>query len=329
MQDIPNHRLIIVCGPTGAGKTGFAIDLARQFDAEIVGADSMQIYRKMDIGTAKPTAAEKAAVPHHLIDVVDPDEPFDAARYAEMAAACVHAVITRGRNVFVVGGTGLYIKALVYGLFEEGPSDANLRRRLNRQAKAQGSERLHRRLQKVDPATAERIHPNDTYRIVRALEVHTLTGEPMSLFLRRHAFRRPRFDALEIGLSWPRPVLYDRINRRVDSMMAEGFLDEVRRLLADGYARELKSMQSLGYRHLTAVIDGSLKLADAVSILKRDHRRYAKRQLTWFKARPAVRWLTPQQMDTAAGWIRDFLAGGHPLQPEGGLYDDAAAESTP
>ena len=170
----PKPKIVIVCGPTGIGKTAVVVDLAQLYKGQIIGADSMQIYRKMDIGTAKPTAAEKAAVPHHLIDVVDPDEPFDAARYAEMAAACVHAVITRGRNVFVVGGTGLYIKALVYGLFEEGPSDANLRRRLNRQAKAQGSERLHRRLQTVDPATAERIHPNDTYRIVTDAEVAAL-----------------------------------------------------------------------------------------------------------------------------------------------------------
>ena len=301
-------KIVVVCGPTGAGKTGFAIDLAHRLGGEIVGADSMQIYRELDIGTAKPSAAEQAAVPHHMIDIVDPDQDFDAAAYAAMATARIEQIIGRGRLAFVVGGTGLYIKALMYGLFEEAPSDPTIRRQLQRRAETEGNAVLHGQLAAVDPAAAERIHVNDTYRIVRALEVHALTGEPLSGFQRRHGFQTPRFDALEIGISWPRPVLYERINRRVDIMMAQGFLDEVRQLLARGYARDIKSMQSLGYRHLAAVIKDGLPLADALVALKRDHRRYAKRQITWFRASPRIHWLNLTQADAAEELIRAFLA---------------------
>jgi tRNA dimethylallyltransferase len=307
-QPSPKPKLIVICGPTGAGKTGFAIELARRFNGEIVGADSMQIYRYMDIGTAKPTPVEQAAAHHHMIDIVDPDQDFDAAAYALEATACVQQIIDRGRIAIVVGGTGFYIKALLYGLFEEAPSDPRIRRRFSRQAEIEGTTALHRQLKAIDPAAADRIHVNDTYRIVRALEVHAVTGEPLSVYQRRHGFREPRFDALEIGLTWPRPVLYDRINRRVDTMMAQGFLDEVRQLLGRGYTRDLKSMQSLGYRHLAAVIEDGLPVQDVLTTLKRDHRRYAKRQLTWFRARALVHWLNPTQTDAAEVRIRAFFA---------------------
>ncbi|MBC2711952.1 MAG: tRNA (adenosine(37)-N6)-dimethylallyltransferase MiaA [Desulfosarcina sp.] len=307
VQRSPKNKLIVVCGPTGSGKTGFAINLARQFNGEIVGADSMQIYRHMDIGTAKPTPAEQAAAPHHMIDIVDPDQDFDAAAYANMATGIIRQIIARGRTVFVVGGTGFYIKALIHGLFEEGPSDPVVRQRLKQQAKSEGTAVLTRRLQKIDSAAAERIHPNDTYRIIRALEVFEITGEPLTIFQQRHGFREQRFTPLNIGLSWPRPVLYDRINRRVDMMMSQGFEDEVRHLLASGYGSDLKSMQSLGYRHLAAVINGDAGLADAVTALKRDHRRYAKRQLTWFGAQTSVHWLAPDQTALAGYLIGAFL----------------------
>ena len=302
------QKLVIVCGPTGSGKTGFAIELARRIGGEIVGADSMQIYRYMDVGTAKPTAEEQAATPHHMIDIVDPDQDFDAAAYAELAFEAVQQIFNRGGIPFVVGGTGFYIKALLYGLFPKGPSDPEIRRILNQTAESEGTAVMHRRLAEIDPDAADRIHANDTYRIVRALEVHAITGEPLSVFQKRHGFRESRFKTLEIGLSWPRPVLYDRINRRVDAMMEEGFLDEVRQLLARGYRRDLKSMQSLGYRHLTEVIEDGIPLADALETLKRDHRRYAKRQMTWFRPRPAVHWLAPTQTDMAEALIRAFLS---------------------
>ena len=307
IQRSPNNKIIVICGPTGSGKTSFAINLARQFNGEIVGADSMQIYRRMDIGTAKPTPAERAVVPHHMIDIVDPDQDFDAAAYAKMATGIIRQTIARGCTVFVVGGTGFYIKALIHGLFEKGPSDPAVRRRLLQQAEAEGTAALARRLQQIDSPAAQRIHPNDTYRIIRALEVYEVTGEPLTVFHQRHGFREQRFNTLELGLSWPRPVLYDRINRRVDRMMAQGFLDEVRQLLASGYGSDLKSMQSLGYRHLAEVVSGDVSLAAAVTTLQRDHRRYAKRQLTWFGARKSVDWLTPDQTALAVDRISSFL----------------------
>jgi tRNA dimethylallyltransferase len=307
-QKIQAPKIILIVGPTGAGKTTFAINLARRFGGEIVGADSMQIYRHMDIGTAKPTPAERTACPHHMIDIVDPDQDFDAAAYADMASGIIRQTIDRGRTVFVVGGTGFYIKALIHGLFEKGPSDPAVRRRLKQQAESEGIGGLYRRLEETDSAAAERIHPNDTYRIIRALEVFDVTGETLTVFHQRHGFREQRFSTLEFGLSWPRPVLYERINRRVDAMMDQGFLDEVRQLMASGYGSGLKSMQSLGYRHLTAVIGGDTRLAEAVAMLKRDHRRYAKRQLTWFGARESVHWLVPDQTVPAVDRIRAFLA---------------------
>ena len=308
IQDSSKTKIIVICGPTGSGKTGFAIRLARQFDGEIVGADSVQIYRSMDIGTAKPTPAEMAAVHHHMIDIVDPDQDFDAAAYAKLATDTIRRIVERGHTAFVVGGTGFYIKALIHGLFEQGPADPAVRRRLKQQAELEGIGVLYRRLQEVDDVAAERIHPNDTYRILRALEVFAVTGEPLTVFQKGHGFRDQRFDTLEIGITWPRPILYDRINQRVDAMMDQGFLDEVRHLLDMGYGRDLKSMQSLGYRHLAAVIRGEASLADAVTTLKRDHRRYAKRQLSWFGNRDAVHWLSLDQAAPAGDLIRAFLS---------------------
>jgi tRNA dimethylallyltransferase len=299
--------LIIICGPTGSGKTGFAIDLAQRFRGEIVGADSMQIYRYMDIGTAKPTRQERLAAAHHMIDIVDPDQDFDAAAYAEMADDCIRKIMKKGKTAFLVGGTGFYIKALVYGLFAEGPSDPRIRSRLQREAEREGAAALHGRLRGVDGPTAEKIHPNDAYRTIRALEVFEVTGRPLSEFQQRHGFREKRFTTLEIGLSWPRPTLYERINRRVDLMMAQGFYQEVQGLLNRGYAPEVKAMQSLGYRHLVQVICGNTPLTEAVALIKRDHRRYAKRQLTWFGARDSVHWVNPDQKRIAREAIRSFL----------------------
>ncbi len=300
-------KIIVICGPTGVGKTGFAIALARRFKGEIVGADSMQIYRRMDIGTAKPTTAEKAAVAHHMVDIIDPREDFDAAEYGRRAEACVNRLAEQDRVPFVVGGTGLYIKALVYGLTEAAPADEKIRARLKIERDQSGAQAIYNRLNAVDPQSARRIHPNDTYRILRALEVFEITGTPLSAHHNDHCFAQARFEALQIGLTLPRPRLYARIDQRVDTMLAQGLADEVRSLMEQGCDPRLKAMQSLGYRHMTGYHQGRFGWDEAVRTLKRDHRRYAKRQMTWFGADDSVQWLQPDQLQEAADRIQSFL----------------------
>ncbi len=301
------NKIIVICGPTGVGKTGFAIELARRFNGEIVGADSMQIYRYMDIGTAKPTAAEQAAVVHHLVDIVDPHEDFDAAEYARRAQVCVSRLIDQGKLPFVVGGTGLYVKSLVYGLAEAAPSDERVRARLKTELARTSARAMHERLSQIDSQSAQRIHPNDAFRILRALEVFQITGRPLSAHHDGHGFAQARLDALQIGLTLPRPRLYARIDQRVDAMLAQGLADEVRGLLDKGFHPGLKSMQSLGYRHMADYLQGRLEWNETVRTLKRDHRRYAKRQMTWFGADENVRWLQPDQLTQAVELIETFM----------------------
>jgi len=300
-------KIIIICGPTALGKTSTAINLAGTFNGEIIGADSMQIYRYMDIGTAKPTTDEQSRVAHHMIDLIDPDEHFDARQFAEMAYEKIMKLYVGGVTLFVVGGTGLYIKALVHGLFKASRSDMHVRERLQEQARIYGADSLYQRLRRHDPDTAERIHPNDSYRIIRALEVHELTGKPITAFQQEHGFKDNRFRALKIGLHINREVLYDRINHRVDAMIDSGFLDEVKRLLEMGYSDDLKSMQSIGYRHLIDFIKGRCSWDETMRTLKRDTRRYAKRQLTWFKADPEIVWREPGQLREIQRLIKKFL----------------------
>ncbi len=300
-------NVVVICGPTATGKTSTAIDLAGTINGEIIGADSMQIYRYMDIGTAKPTAAEQACVPHHMIDIVDPDESFDARKYAQMAHDIIVTRCKQGIIPLVVGGTGLYIKALVHGLFAADPADPDLRQHLKEKAEAVGPDFLHKRLKRCDPDTAARIHPHDTYRIIRALEVYELTGTRISEHHRTHRFQERPFRVLKIGLDLDRNLLYERINRRVDTMMEAGFVDEVKELLSRGYSPGLKSMQSIGYRHLFDFIDKRLSWDEALRTLKRDTRRYAKRQITWFNADPAVKWFNPEQLDDMRRIIKNFL----------------------
>lgn len=289
------------------GKTGLAIELARQFKGEIVGADSMQIYRRMSIGTAKPTASEQSAVRHHMVDIVEPWEDFDAAEYRRRAHVCVTGLIQRNQLPFVVGGTGLYIKALIYGLADAAPSDEKIRVRLKAELSRSGSQAMHDRLALVDPVSARRIHPNDAFRILRALEVFRITDRPLSAHLDNHGFSSTSFNALQIGLTLPRPRLYARIDRRVDVMLGQGLVDEVKALLAGGLDVRLKSMQALGYRHMADFLQGRLDWDEAVRTLKRDHRRYAKRQLTWFGADENVNWLQPDQTCEAAAMISEFI----------------------
>jgi tRNA dimethylallyltransferase len=300
-------NVIVICGPTALGKTSIAIDLARTFNGEIVGADSMQIYRNMNIGTAKPTPYEQSRVPHHMIDIVDPDEPFDARRFAIMAHEKIMDLHARRVTPFVIGGTGLYIKALLHGLFEAMPADRDVRARLKQEAEIHGTGFLHKRLSQQDSATAKRIHPNDTYRILRALEVYELTGKPITELQSEHRFTDKPFRVVKIGLHMDRDIIYDRINHRVDAMIDSGLVDEVKGLLGMGYSADLKSMQSIGYRHMVDFIEGHSSWEEALRTLKRDTRRYAKRQLTWFKADSAIVWKEPGQLKEIRRTIEKFL----------------------
>ena len=300
-------KVIVICGPTALGKTSTAIHLAKHFDGEIIGADSMQIYRQMDIGTAKPTIDEQARVKHHMINFIDPNEHFDARTYAILSREKIMELHEQKIIPFVVGGTGLYIKALLHGLFKTEASDSDIRGRLKAEVQSFGSTYLYKRLCRQDPDTATKIHPNDTYRIMRALEVYELTGKTLAKFHQEHGFRDSPFVALKIGLHIRREMLYKRINKRVEIMINSGFIDEVKRLLAMGYSTELKSMQSIGYRHIVNFIEDHCTWDETVRMLKRDTRRYAKRQMTWFKADPEVIWKEPEALEDIKELIKKFL----------------------
>jgi tRNA dimethylallyltransferase len=300
-------KVIIICGPTGIGKTAVGINLAENFGGEIIGADSMQIYRHMDIGTAKPTLEERRRVTHHMVDIVDPDEDFDAVQFSERARSTIAALDRQGRFAFVVGGTGLYIKALLHGLFESEPVDSKIRNRLKRQLDQDGSGSLYERLEHIDPATAKRLHPNDSYRIIRALETIESSGKSISKHHQDHGFQDDPFNTLKIGLRIDRKQLYARLERRVDLMIQAGLVEEVKKLLAMGYAAESKSMQSIGYRHMVEFIAERLPWEECVRTLKRDTRRFAKRQFTWFGADPQIKWYEPDQLNEIVKLVKGFL----------------------
>jgi len=281
-------RLVVIVGPTASGKTQLALELARAAGAEIVSADSQQVYRGMDIGTGKASAAERAELRHHLIDVIDPDQEMTAARFTELADRAIADAAARRVPVVVAGGTGLYVRALLLGLFAGPPADPALRARL----RADGLPALRARLAEVDPASAARIDANDEKRTVRALEVLELTGEPMSVHQQRHDHRRvaPRYPARVIGLAPARPELYRRIDQRVDQMMSAGLLDEVIRLRAAGYGPSLRSQLAIGYAELHRHLDGVLPLGDSIRLIQRNSRHYARRQLSWYRGDPTVTW---------------------------------------
>ena len=299
--------IVVICGPTGIGKTSVGIEMATTFQGEIVSADSMQVYRYMDIGTDKPTFAEQERAPHHMIDIADPDQPFDAARYASEARRIIKRLHTRSLLPLVVGGTGLYIKALIRGLFEGGEGHPEARKRLHDEIAAYGIEYLHRRLGRCDPETAQKIHPHDTYRIIRALEIYETTQQTISQHQKTHRFSESRYDVLKIGLTMDKALLYERINHRVDGMLADGLRNEVESLLARGYARDLKSMQSIGYRHMVDLIGGRLSREEALRTFKRDTRRYAKRQMTWFRADREIVWVAPREKADIRRIVTDFI----------------------
>ena len=301
------EKIITICGPTGIGKTGFAISLAKACNGEIIGADSMQIYKYMNIGTAKPDREELAEAPHHLVDFLDPSQDFDAGKYAQMAAQKIIDITRKGRVPIIAGGTGLYIRALLYGLFRSRPVCEKKLAHLTRTAQEKGSVYLHNRLRTCDPAAAQKIHPHDSFRIIRALEVFQTTGTPISQMQKEHNFNSPRYQSMTIGLFMDRKALYQRIDSRVDAMIRQGLLAEVTDLVQKGYCLDLKSMQSIGYRHMGWFLKKEVVFDRAVFLLKRDTRRYAKRQLTWFKKEPGILWLEPSQITRAKTLAKEFL----------------------
>lgn len=290
-QPCARIRAGFIVGPTGAGKTALALEIAERLGAEIVNADSRQFYRGMDLGTAKPTAAERARVRHHLIDVRAPDAALDVAGFVAIARAAIEEIAARGRRVLVVGGSGLYLRALRGGIFRGPGASAEIRARLAREAAEDGIEYLYGRLREIDLEAAARIGHNDLYRIMRALEVFELTGEPISAHQARHAFSAREYESLTLGISPEREKLYQAIDSRFDAMLAAGLVAEVRALLAAGYAPGRPPLAAIGYKQIARHLGGELTLAEAATLAKRDSRRLAKRQLTWFRADPELRWL--------------------------------------
>jgi tRNA dimethylallyltransferase len=302
----PLPRIVVLAGATATGKTSLAVSLARRFDGELVGADSIQVYRRLAVGSARPRPDELQGVPHHLIDLLDLDEPFDAARYVALADAAIAAIRARGRVPIVVGGTGLYLRALLWGLAPGIPADPVLRERLRARATSgpDALAQMHAELAAVDPTYAAKISPNDPIRIVRALEVFALSGCPLSEHHRRHAAQPPRYHARFVVLDVPRPVLIARIATRARAMLASGWIEEVHGILADGYAWDLKPLQSVGYAEVVAHLRGALPREALEDAVVKATKGFAKRQRNWFRSERGALWVSP---DEASG--RDFLQG--------------------
>ncbi|MFH1730505.1 MAG: tRNA (adenosine(37)-N6)-dimethylallyltransferase MiaA [Planctomycetota bacterium] len=304
-------RLYFLIGQTASGKGAAAVALAQEVGAEIISLDSMKVYRGMDVGTAKPPPERRATVPHHhMIDVADPGQHFSTALYVEGAERAIKEITRRRAVPLFAGGTALYLKAMTEGLFEGPPADLDFRSRLRAEAAERGSEHLHRRLAEVDPAAAERIHPNDLRRIERALEVHEKTGTPISELQEQFGRPNEKYAAVIMGLRREKADLHGRINRRVDAMMAAGLLDEVRRLTSAPMPLGREASQSLGYKEMLAHLNGECALDDAVELLKLHTRQFAKAQMTWFKRMENVEWFDVAPDETAdhvAGRLAAFL----------------------
>lgn len=301
-------KIIIIVGPTAVGKSQVALELANALGGEIVNADSQQVYRYMDIGTAKPSLTERQRIRHHLIDVVDPDEEFSVALFRRLAMAAIEQIRQRTSAVIVCGGTGLYIKALTKGLFVGPARDEQIRARLSEEADRQGLTVLYQRLSAVDIAATSWIHPNDRQRILRALEVFELTGRPMSEWQKEHAFAENPFDCLLIGLDRDRRTLYEAINQRCADMIERGLVEELANLLQRGYGLNLKPLQSVGYRHAGLILTGAMSQQNGLQLMQQDTRHLAKRQLTWFRGVEGLRWFHPDARADIRAAAQEFLA---------------------
>lgn len=298
MSKIP---LIVVAGPTASGKTSLAIDIACALDGEVVCADSMQIYKYMDIGTAKATLEEKSQCPHHLIDIIEPDCEFSVADYADMAHKTIADIISRGKMPIMCGGTGLYIDSVVNDVeFGEYENDYTLRYELEKIAKKDGAEKLIEILAEFDPESAQRLHPNNLKRVIRAIEFYKISGKPISQHQKETREKESRYKTIEFVIAHNRDDLYDRINKRVDIMINNGLIAEVKGLIEKGYTQDLNSMQGIGYKELIEYLKGNTSLRDATETIKQNSRRYAKRQLTWFRRNSGIYFLSPDNVSAEA-----------------------------
>lgn len=288
-------KIVIILGATAVGKSAVALRLAEHVNGEIVNADSQQVYRHMDIGTGKPSKADRERVRHHLIDIVAPNEEFNAALFRRLATDSIGQIHARERKVIVCGGTGLYLRALTHGLFEGPGQDPDVRNALEQEIANSSLAVLYQRLEKIDPTVGATIHRNDRQRIIRALEVYQLTGRPLSEWHKEHGFQEDPFDILKIGLLRERTELYDLINLRSERMIRDGFLEEVRGLVARGFDLALKPLRSVGYRQMGQVLRGLQRVEDALEEMKQETRHLAKRQLTWFRRDEEIHWYHPEK----------------------------------
>ena len=295
-----NHTVIVITGPTASGKTPLGVSLALALESEVVSADSMQLYRGLDIGSAKPTGKEMRGVPHRMIDVADPWEDYSVSRWVESAAACCDALLAQGKTPVIVGGTGLYIESLLSGRdFSAAPGDSGLRERLGAEYDALGGAAFRERLRTVDPERAEKLAPGDKKRLVRSMEVFLLTGETITAHDERTKLLPPRYASRRFALTWKkRETLYERIRQRVDEMMTAGLAEEVERLLQSGLSEKCTAMQAIGYKEIAAALRGECTMADAVETVKRESCRYAKRQLTWLRRDRELVWLPREDYPT-------------------------------
>lgn len=300
--------LIVLTGPTAVGKTELSIALAKAVNGEIISADSMQVYQYMDIGTAKIRPEEMQGIPHYLIDELAPDEEFNVVRFSRLAKQYMEKIYAKGKIPILVGGTGFYIQAVLYDIdFTENKEDTIFRKQLEELAKEQGEAILHQKLKQVDPVSAEKIHPNNVKRVIRALEYYEQTGEPISSHNERERQKISPYHFAYFVLTNDRDLLYDRINKRVDSMLENGLVEEVRALLDKGYQKQMVSMQGLGYKEIIDYLEGRTTLSEAVSILKRDTRHFAKRQLTWFKREKEVIWMDKREYPSEEMLLAEML----------------------
>ncbi len=310
---------MVLVGPTAVGKTSLAVEICQRFGAEVVNADSVQVYHGLDIGSAKPTPAERAAAPHHLVDVAQPDEDFDAARFAALAEQAIQDIRSRGKRVLVAGGTGLYVRALLYGLAPLPPVDKELRARLQAEWEALGPRAMHQRLAGLDPEAAGRLHPNDRQRVLRALEVCLQTGEPLSKRQAEHGFSTPRHDYFLVGLNRPRPELEARIQARCRQMWDQGLVEEVRALLERGVPAGAKALGSLGYAQALRFIQGEISQEEALAEMVSRTRAYAKRQLTWFRGMEGINWHSPEDRQAVFDLVaRHWPEAGEAAPPREG-----------